>query len=312
MMSKKKRNLLTVASLVLILSALFGCVRVAEKIPANTQETTASTTQSPASTTVETTSTATETTTAQIDEATTERTTTTTKKTTTTMKTTATTIPTTTQVFNPDREAYLNEIKGNKKLIAFTFDDGPTNNYTNKLLSSLDKYNARVTFFVVGDRVSKYSKTLKRAYDMGNEIGSHTYNHKNLAELKPEELEKQIEKTNQAVKSVIGVTPGLMRPPYGSYDDKVKTAAKVPVIMWSLDTLDWKNRDKNKICENIVKNAHDGSIVLMHDLYETTVDGAIMAMDKLQHEGYAFVTVSELAQLKGKTLEPGKVYNIIK
>lgn len=215
---------------------------------------------------------------------------------------------TTTQVYNPDRQAYLESIKGNKKLIALTFDDGPAPSCTNKLLNNLDKYNARVTFFIMGDRASKYADTLKRAHNMGNEIGSHTYDHSDLTKLKNGELMKQIEKTNQEVEKVIGVPPSLMRPPYGSYNDKVKAAAGVPVVTWSVDTLDWKYRDKNKVCDAIVKNAKDGAIVLMHDLYSSTVDGAIMAMDKLQHEGYAFVTVSELAFLKGKTMEPGKVY----
>ncbi len=232
--------------------------------------------------------------------------------------TTAKKVTTTTQkittgfLLDAQREAYLNEIKGKKKLIAFTFDDGPAKNQTNKLLDSLNKYNARVTFFVTGDRVQTYASTLRRAYEMGNQIGSHTYSHKNLAKLKEDELRQQIDKTNKEIHKVLGFHPGLLRPPYGSYNDKVKKASGVPVILWNIDTLDWKNRNAQKICDNIVNNAHDGAIVLMHDLYETTVDGALMAMDKLQEKGYAFVTVGELAYLKDKTLENGKVYSSIK
>lgn len=215
---------------------------------------------------------------------------------------------TTTQVYNPDREAYLASIKDTKKLIAFTFDDGPSSESTPKLLDNLDKYNARVTFFVVGERVSKYSSVLKRAHNMGNEIGSHTFSHKNLTKLSDNELKNEVEKTNSEIKKVIGVNPSLMRPPYGSYNDSVKEIAGVPIVTWNIDTLDWKNKNKDKVCKNILDNAHDGAIVLMHDLYGSTVDGALMAMDKLQHEGYAFVTVSELAYLKCVTLKPGKVY----
>lgn len=306
MESKKVKITSAIMALMLVMLTLLGCTGNA----AQSTDATSSSETTTASTTTTTTTTTT-----------TKKPTTTKKKPSSTKKKTTTTVMqekitskkyTTTQVYNPDRGAYLESIKGNKKLIAFTFDDGPAPAYTNRLLDNLDRFNARVTFFVVGDRVGKYAETLKRAHNMGNEIGSHAYDHSDLTKLSDAELMKQLEKTNKEVEKVIGVAPGLLRPPYGSYNDKVKAAAGVPVITWCVDTLDWKYKDKKKVCDNILKNAKDGAIVLMHDLYPSTVDGAIMAMDKLQHEGYAFVTVSELAYLKGKTLQPGKVYNSIK
>ncbi len=319
MLSKNKRIFIVVASVVAVAAFIVGIrltsrhfvdesTTVAADNVSVSQSTTTATTTTAVTTTTTTTTTATTTTTTKKQTVTKPTNNTTDKDKTTAVKTTQ---PTTTQVYNADREAYLNSIKGNKKLIALTFDDGPSI-YTPKLLDNLNKYNARVTFFVAGYRVDDYSKTLKRAYDMGNEIGSHTYSHENLVKLKPKELESQIKKTNNAVSKVIGVTPGIMRPPYGSYDNNVRSAAGVPIILWNIDTLDWKYRNKDKVCQSIVDNAHDGAIILMHDLYETTVDGVIMAMDKLQHEGYAFVTVSELAYLKDKDLQSGKVYSSIK
>lgn len=204
----------------------------------------------------------------------------------------------------------LSQFKG-KKLIAFTFDDGPSKN-TPKLLDALDKYNARVTFFVVGNRVASYSDTLKRAYMMGNQIGTHSYSHATLVKLSDKEVENEVSKANAAVKKVTGADPDIIRPPYGSTDARVKKLCGVPSIMWNVDTLDWKTRNKDKVYDAIIKSAHDGAVVLMHDLYETSVDGAIAAMDKLSKEGYAFVTINEMAQLRGVKLDKATSYNSFK
>lgn len=199
-----------------------------------------------------------------------------------------------------------------KKLICFTFDDGPGGKYTNKLMDNLDKYDARVTFFVVGSRVNSYKSTLKRAYDQGNEIGSHTYSHSNLTKLNDAELKKEINDTNNLIENVTGAKPTLIRPPYGSTNDRVKKTSGMYNILWSIDTLDWKHRDKNKVADAITKNAFDGAIVLMHDIYETSVDGALIAMDKLSKEGYAFVTVDEMRELRGAEWDISKNYTSFK
>lgn len=199
-----------------------------------------------------------------------------------------------------------------KKLICFTFDDGPGGKYTNKLMDSLDKYDARVTFFVVGSRINSYKTTLKRAYDQGNEIGSHTYSHSNLTKLSDAELKKEINDTNKLIEDVTGAKPTLIRPPYGSTNDKVKKTSGMYNILWSIDTLDWKHRDKNKVANAITSNAFDGAIVLMHDLYETSVDGALIAMEKLSKEGYAFVTVDEMRELRGVEWDISKNYTSFK
>ena len=189
----------------------------------------------------------------------------------------------------------------NKKLIAFTFDDGPSYIGTNKLLENLDKYNARVTFFVLGDRVNDYKDTLKRAHDMGNLIGSHTYSHSNLLKLDDYAVINEIKKTNDAIRNVVNSETLYLRPPYGNINSNIKTISNMYTILWDLDTEDWKYKDANRIANYIVENAHDGAIVLLHDLYETSVDGALLAMEKLQNEGYAFVTVEEMANLKNES-----------
>ena len=190
-----------------------------------------------------------------------------------------------------------------KKLIAFTFDDGPNNKTTLYLLDRLDNYDARVTFFVVGSRVNSHKESLIKAYEQGNQIGNHSYNHPNLSKLEFSKIESEIMNTNEAVKNITGEYPNLIRPPYGSYNSDVKKIANMPIILWNIDTLDWKYKDKDKVAKTIIENAKDGSVILLHDLYQSSVEGALLAMQELYNEGYAFVTIDEMCILKGITLE---------
>ena len=190
-----------------------------------------------------------------------------------------------------------------KKLIAFTFDDGPSTSNTNYLLDNLDKYNARVTFFVLGSRVKNNKEVLKRAYLQGNDIGSHTYNHRNLNLLSDEAVIDEIKRTNDEIKNIIGISPTLLRPPYGNLTNRVKDLADMHIILWNIDPLDWKYKDKNRVANEIIEHAHDGAIVLVHDIYKSSVDGALLAMEELEKQGYAFVTISEMAELRGIDLD---------
>ena len=211
------------------------------------------------------------------------------------------------KVDNKVKERNLKEFS-DKKLLAFTFDDGPSYIATNKLLDNLDKYNARVTFFVLGSRVEDYKDTLKRAHDMGNLIGSHTYSHSNLVKLNDYDIINEIKKTNDNIKNITGDNPIYLRPPYGNTNKNIKKLSNMNTIMWDLDTEDWKYKDKEKIAKYIIDNAHDGGIVLLHDLYETSIDGALLAMEELSKEGYAFVTIEEMIKLKNIELDKEKSY----
>lgn len=195
-----------------------------------------------------------------------------------------------------------------KKLIAFTFDDGPSETNTNYLLDNLDKYDAKVTFFVLGSRVNSNKETIKRAYLEGNDIGSHTYNHRNLNLLSDVALMDEVKKTNAAIKGVIGKSPTLLRPPYGNLTDHGKELANMSIVLWNIDPLDWKYKDKNRVAQEIIEHAHDGAIVLVHDIYKSSVDGALLAMEELQKQGYAFVTINEMAQLRGIELDTTTSY----
>lgn len=186
-----------------------------------------------------------------------------------------------------------------KQIIAFTFDDGPAENTTNRLLDELDKRGVKVTFFVVGNNALKYPDIIKRMYLEGHDIGIHTYSHPNLLRLTDEEVLYQKTSVVDIVNGITGYSPTMLRPPYGSIDDRVKGIYPMKNILWNVDSEDWKSKNVDMIFEEIMKSTDDGDIVLLHDLYETSVDGALRSIDELSKMGYEFVTVSELLQIKG-------------
>ena len=194
-------------------------------------------------------------------------------------------------------------------LMALTFDDGPSKN-TIKLLDELKKRDIQATFFVVGERLDEFSDVLLREYNEGHEIGNHTWDHLNLTSADSATANASLQKTEDKVNEIIGtnIDPLIIRPTYGSVNDTVRGYVDTPLILWSIDTLDWKSRDANAVKEQILNQACDGAIILLHDLYDTSVDGAIAAVDELTKEGYTFVTVSELFRRKGETLETGVTY----
>lgn len=194
-----------------------------------------------------------------------------------------------------------------KPMIALTFDDGPGPE-TEKLLSTLEQYNARATFFMVGSQVDKYPDTIKKMKEIGCELGNHTAEHKSLKKLSDAEIKEAINSVSDKVAAATGGSPTTVtRPPYGASDDHVKAAAPEPLIMWSIDTLDWKTKNVQSTIKS-VNTATDGDIVLMHDIHKTSVEAAIQVIPQLIEKGYQLVTVSEMAEARGVTLENGGVY----
>ena len=202
-------------------------------------------------------------------------------------------------------------LKG-KKLVALTFDDGP-GQYTGKLLDALKKYNAKATFFVVGSRLGGESSNalIKRMEAEGHVVGNHSQNHKNLKTLSAANVASEMYTAAERIKNLIGHYPIVMRCPGGNYNATVQSYAKsisVPIIQWSVDTRDWADKNKAVVLSRAKSGIKDGSIVLMHDLYSTTVDAACELIPYLQQKGYTLVTVPELLAVKHGTVEPGKVY----
>jgi peptidoglycan/xylan/chitin deacetylase (PgdA/CDA1 family) len=195
-----------------------------------------------------------------------------------------------------------NEYFEGKKLVAITFDDGPSSTVTTRLLDELDKRDAKVTFFMVGNRAENQTELVKRVYNSGHTIGNHSYSHKSFNKQTPEEYLNEINSTNFILSSITGDDVIFVRPPYGSYKQSTLENVNMNFVLWSIDTLDWKTRNADMVYEEIVTKVEDGSIILMHDLYESTADAAIRAIDYLLENGYAVVSLEEMYRIRG--LEP--------
>lgn len=220
-----------------------------------------------------------------------------------TSQTTTTTTTTTTEAFTrPD-------IKDGDKLVALTFDDGPYAPVTNSILDTLEKNGAVATFYVVGNRVDSYSECIKRGHKMGCEYGSHTHSHVNLTTLSPDGMRDEIDKSIEAIKKYTESDIHTVRPPEGGVNESVKASVDYPLVMWSVDSLDWKHRNADTDYHEVVDYVNDGSIVLMHDLYPATAEAVARIVPQLKSEGYKFVTVSELMKIRGVDFTSGYTYS---
>ena len=188
-------------------------------------------------------------------------------------------------------------IDPNQKVIALTFDDGPSK-YTNELIEVLKENNVCATFFVLGNKVEIYNDTIRKLLEYGNEIGNHSYNHKWLTKLNQNELNEQINKTQEIIKKSTGYTPSIMRPTYGSINDKLRNNINLNIVLWTIDTMDWKYKSIEKIVSRGTKKAKDLDIILMHDTHKRTIEAVKKMIPILKNQGFQFVTISELNEIK--------------
>lgn len=195
-----------------------------------------------------------------------------------------------------------------KPAVALTFDDGPSNQ-TGRILDALEKDGGLATFFLVGDRVEKYAETAQREYASGCLVGTHMYSHTKLTDMTAAEVENELNQCRAIHLSVIGAQPSVARPPYGSANATVREAMNLPLINWSLNSNDWETRDADRIYNDVMNNIQDGDIVLFHDLKDFSASAIERIVPALTKQGYQLVTVQELFELKGRTLEPGVVYS---
>lgn len=199
----------------------------------------------------------------------------------------------------------------NKKAIALTFDDGPNGERTNKIVELLEQNKAHATFFMVGNKMEAGKNVILNVLNKGNEIGSHSYNHKNMKRMKLKEVIESEAKTKEIYYKITGREYLYTRPPYGNINKKIKENIDTIFVNWNLDTEDWLHRDKNYIVDYVLENVKDGAIILMHDSYDSTVDAVRDLLPKLYAKGYQVLSISELAKLKGKTLKPNNLYRSI-
>lgn len=200
----------------------------------------------------------------------------------------------TTTTTAPEGSSFPADLNG-KKLIAITFDDGPSK-YTRDLITELNNRGAKGTFFMVGSRVGEYPDTVKFMKESGHELGSHTFNHANIKKSADDKVRAELSQTDEALINACGQEATSFRPPEGAYSAEKLALIDKPCIMWSVDPLDWKYRDAQSVYDKIMASAGDGSIVLLHDLYPTSIAGGLRAIDDLMAQGYVFVTVTQLLQ----------------
>ena len=202
-------------------------------------------------------------------------------------------------------------IDPDKPMLAITFDDGPTE-YTAQLLDIFAEHGVKGTFFLVGNRISSHEDVVKRMADEGHEICGHSWDHSDLTTLTGKKLTKQFTSTRKRIRDVAGVEISIMRPPYGAYNKYTKRAARssgFSLVLWSIDTLDWKLQDADKVYDSIMEQVQDGAILLCHDTHLTTVEAMERVIPELLAQGYQLVTVTELLTSRGRQLKSGGVYS---
>ena len=182
------------------------------------------------------------------------------------------------------------------KVIALTFDDGP-GPYTAHLLDVLDQYGAKATFFLIGSKVSSQANVVRSIHARGHQLGNHSWSHPELPKLPVNQIAGEIDRTNDAIKQATGVTPAILRPPYGAVNGVVLEQLRLrgmSSILWSVDTRDWADRNSDIVCSRAVAGARPGAIILMHDIHQTSVNAVPCILSALKQQGYSFVTVQGL------------------
>lgn len=213
------------------------------------------------------------------------------------------------------KDLNIGDINPNKPMVAFTFDDGPAFDYkgensTDRILDVLEKYNAKATFFMVGERVNDETKhLLNREIELGCELGNHTYDHTHYGK---NVTASDISKASNRIKKYCGKSPTIFRCPGGNLTADIRNECKkegMPLAYWSVDTEDWKSQNADKIYKRVINQAYDGAIILMHDIYPSTADAVEKIVPKLIEKGYQIVTVSEMIEAKtGNPPKAGQQY----
>ena len=191
--------------------------------------------------------------------------------------------------------------------VALTFDDGPSGRFTRRLLEGLKERDVKATFLLCGYRVELYPKEVARIAGEGHEIGLHGYSHDPMSDMSKSQVTGEIQKTA----ALLPYDVRFLRPPGGKYNEATIAAARkagLAILSWSLDPKDWACDDAATITERVVKKVKDGDVILLHDMSDSSVTAALRIVDRLEARGFRFVTVSELAKIKGVILTPGKVY----
>ena len=193
-------------------------------------------------------------------------------------------------------------------LVALTFDDGPRNKTTGPLLDGLALREVPATFFLVGSRIDGSEALIERMAADGHQIGIHTYDHVIVTNLSRGDFDLQVGKTRAKLTNILGDGSFWLRPPYGIVDSSVEQWCDCPLVLWSVDPEDWKDQDVDRIVASVLEHVRDGDIILMHDIFESSVEAALRVVDALLAQGYCFVTVEQLMEQRGVQPQNGVRY----
>ncbi len=181
-----------------------------------------------------------------------------------------------------------------QKVVAMTFDDGPSAECTARLLDGLKERGVKATFFLMGQNIIGNEALVKRMQQDGHLIGNHSYSHVQMTKDGVSAVCESIEQTQELIEAITGKRPLYLRPPYGDWNEDLECRLDLTPVMWSVDSLDWKLKDRAAIVRRVQADVDSGDIILMHDIFPTSVDAALQLVDILQSRGYTFVTVEEL------------------
>ena len=180
------------------------------------------------------------------------------------------------------------------KPIALTFDDGPHKDCTPELLDGLKERGVHATFFLMGESIAGNEDLVRRMKAEGHLIGNHSYRHIQLTKEGEEAVCQAVEQTEEIIKDITGDRPQYLRPPYGDWNENLECRLDLTTVFWTVDSLDWKLKDAGRIVSRVENHVKAGDIILMHDIFPTSVEAALRLIDRLQAKGYTFVTVDEL------------------
>ncbi|MEE1313445.1 MAG: polysaccharide deacetylase family protein [Lachnospiraceae bacterium] len=211
------------------------------------------------------------------------------------------------KIYYTDKKgAVTKTVDGTKPMVALTFDDGPSQ-FTDDIVKILEKHHSAGTFFEVGSRIADFEEETQAVVDSYSELANHTYSHQILTKVGTSEIKSQTERCTEVLKKAGETNRILFRAPGGGVNDAVKQNISMPIILWSVDTLDWKSRNAQSVYEKATANIEDGDVILMHSLYESTYEAVKNIVPTLKEQGYQLVTVTDLIEFRGGAKD-GQVY----
>lgn len=184
--------------------------------------------------------------------------------------------------------------EGSRKMVALTFDDGPHEKWTPLLLEGLEERGVKATFFLMGENIAGNEEIVKKMSEAGHLIGNHSFKHVQLTKAGTDDVCASFEKTGDIIEELTGSRPQYVRPPYGDWNEDLECRTNLTTVLWDVDSLDWSYKNRRRVVNKVCREVEDGDIILMHDIFQSSQEAALEIIDRLQAEGWQFVTVDEL------------------